>query len=50
MMRFITQHRALLESNREALAGLMDVVDAFAAAGWPQWIDVAFELDAIYRE
>jgi hypothetical protein len=50
LMRYITQYRALFESNREALTGLMDIVDSFAAAGWPQWIDVAFELDAIYRE
>jgi hypothetical protein len=50
LMRYIRQHRALLESNRDALAGLMDVVDAFAEAGWPQWIDVAFELDALYQE
>lgn len=50
LMQYVTRHRALLEANRDALTRVMDVTDAFAAAGWPQWIDVAFELDAIYRE
>lgn len=49
IVRFIDGHRGLLESDRECLAAVMDVVDAFVDAGWPRWIDVIFKLDQIYR-
>lgn len=50
LLRYLNGHRELLESDRIALKGFMDVVDAFAAVGWPAWIEVTFALDAIYRE
>jgi hypothetical protein len=50
VMRYVREHRGLLEADRDCLAAVMDVVDAFVDAGWPGWIDVVFELDHIYRE
>ncbi len=50
LMTYLDGHREVLEADRTALNGFMDVVDAFAAVGWPAWIDVTFALDAIYRE
>lgn len=50
LMTYLNEHRELLEADRTALNGFMDVLDAFAAVGWPAWIDVTFALDAIYRE
>jgi hypothetical protein len=49
VVRYIDGHRGLLESDRACLAGVMDIVDSFVDAGWPQWIDVIFKLDNIYR-
>ena len=50
LLTYLNEHRALLEENRMLLNGFMDVVDAFAAVGWPAWVDVTFALDAIYRD
>jgi hypothetical protein len=49
VIRYIDEHRGLLEADPTALAELMDIVDAYVDAGWPRWIDVVFKLDAIYR-
>jgi hypothetical protein len=49
-LRYIREHRGLLSTDPAALSGIMDIVDVFVDAGWPQWIDVFFELDRIYRE
>jgi len=49
-LRYIREHRGLLSTDLAALSGIMDIVDVFVDAGWPQWIDVFFELDRIYRE
>ncbi len=50
LLQYVRRHRNVLESDQRALSGFMDVLDGFAEAGWPQWIDVALELDALYRE
>ncbi len=47
--RYVRSYRGLLETDRECLAAVMDVVDAYVDAGWPQWIEVVTELDSIYR-
>jgi hypothetical protein len=48
-VRYVDEHRDLLEEDPAALSCIMDVVDAFVDAGWPRWIDVVFKLDTIYR-
>jgi len=50
VLRYIREHRGLLATNPSALSGIMDIVDLFVDAGWPQWIDVFYELDRVYRE
>jgi hypothetical protein len=50
LLRYLSQKRAVLESDFEALASFMNVLDTFAEAGWPHWIDVAIGLDTFYRE
>jgi hypothetical protein len=49
-LRFIREQRGHLSTEPSALSNVMDIVDVFVDAGWPQWIDVFFELDRIYRE
>lgn len=49
VMRYVNDHRGLLESDEQCLSALMDVVDAYIDAGWPDWLDVINELDNIYR-
>lgn len=47
---YVERHQALLTADRGALKVVMDTVDAFADAGWPDWIDLAFTIDSIYRD
>ena len=49
IMRYVFEHRGLLESDRGCLAAVMNVVDSFVTAGWPKWQDVVRALDSIYR-
>jgi hypothetical protein len=49
-LSYIRENRGLLSSDPTALSTLMDIVDAFVDAGWPEWIDVILELDLVYRE
>ncbi len=50
MREYVERHQALLTADRGALQVVMDTVDAFADAGWPDWIDLAFTIDSIYRD
>jgi hypothetical protein len=49
VLTYIREHRALLAGDPAAVAGVLDVVDAFIDAGLPQWLDIIFELDRVYR-
>jgi hypothetical protein len=47
---YVERHRGLLTGDRDALQVVMDTIDAFADAGWPEWIDLVFTMDGIYRD
>lgn len=49
VLHYIRGYRGLLSMELSALSQIMDIVDLFVDAGWPQWIEVFFELDRIYR-
>ncbi len=49
VLTYIREHRALLAGDPAAVGGVLDVVDAFVDAGLPQWLDIIFELDRVYR-
>ena len=49
VLTYIREHRALLAGYLAAVGGVLDVVDAFVDAGLPQWLDIIFELDRVYR-
>ncbi|MDP9025438.1 MAG: hypothetical protein M3N13_08700, partial [Candidatus Eremiobacteraeota bacterium] len=50
LLRYVRDYRELLVNDQEAFSVAMNVVDAFADVGWPEWIDIAIALDALYHE
>jgi hypothetical protein len=47
--RYLSEFRALLASDSEARASLLDILDVFAVVGWPRVRQLLFRLDEIYR-
>ena len=47
---YIEHYRGLLTADRAALRIIMDTIDTFADVGWPEWIDLVFTIDSIYRD
>lgn len=50
LVEYVANHRGLLEAQGDSLKSVMDIIDMFVDAGWPQWIDIVFDLDRIYRD
>jgi hypothetical protein len=46
--RVLADHRAALQ-DAEALQALMDLLDVFAATGWPEAIQLVWRLDDLFR-
>ena len=47
---YIEHYRGLLTADRAALRIIMDTIDTFADIGWPEWTDLVFTIDSIYRD
>ncbi len=43
-------HRGRLAGDRETLQVVVDTIDAFADAGWPEWIELVLTMDGIYHD
>lgn len=47
--RFIADHFAVLRSSQDCRRALVDILDVFAAVGWPQARQLTYRLQDIYR-
>jgi hypothetical protein len=47
--RFLAEHRGLLQSDARLRDLLLDVLDAFVQAGWPQAQEVTYGLEEVFR-
>jgi hypothetical protein len=47
--RYLAEHRSLLQQDAECSAALVDMLDIFVRAGWPEARRLTYGLDEIYR-
>jgi hypothetical protein len=49
VQRYLTDHREVVQSSAEAEKGLVDVLDVFVEAGWPEARQLIFGLEDVFR-
>jgi hypothetical protein len=47
--RYLAEHRTLLQQDEECRRALVEVLDTFVTAGWPQAIQLTYGLQDLYR-
>jgi hypothetical protein len=46
--QYLAEHRGLFRSDRDMLDTLLDVLDLFVDAGWPQALNLIYRLDEVF--
>jgi hypothetical protein len=49
VQRYLAEYREVVESSSACRAALLDVLDIFVSAGWPEALQLSYRLDDIYR-
>jgi hypothetical protein len=47
--RYLTEYRSLLRDNLDCLHALLEMIDVFTQAGWPEANRLIYRLDDLYR-
>jgi hypothetical protein len=49
IQRVLADHREIFQSDSECLSALLDVLDLFVEAGWPEARQLTHRLEEIFR-
>ncbi|MFS0895013.1 hypothetical protein [Microbacterium sp. 179-I 3D3 NHS] len=47
--RYLAEHRSIFQTDDAARGALIEVLDTFVAAGWPDATRLAYQLESVYR-